>query len=92
MFFSDRASVEELLNLMMFYDAAGGQAFAQLPSRYQANCDLSRLLQLGRAILVADAPGPGRQLVDGADGASLGQAGDTSLVVYRFVFPVEKRE
>jgi hypothetical protein len=90
MFFSDRASAEELVNLIMFYEAAGGQAFAQLPSRYQSYCDLSRLLQFGRAILVAEAPGPGRQLVDG-DGKRLGKSDGTSLVMYRFVLPVDKK-
>jgi hypothetical protein len=89
-FFSDRASAEELLNRMMFYDAAGGQSFAQLPSRFQAYCDLSRLLQLGRAILVADAPGPGRQLAKG--GEAIETEGSTALVVYRFVLPVKRKE
>ena len=46
-FVAERASAEELLNLMMFYEAAGGLGFAQLPNRYQAYCDLSRLLELG---------------------------------------------
>ena len=39
---------------MMFYDAVGGEGFAGLPNRYQADCDLSRLLDLDRAILVAN--------------------------------------
>lgn len=86
-FLSDRASADELLNLMMFYDAAGGQAFAQLPSRFQAYCDLSRLLELGRAIVVAEAPGPGRELCDGGQPLA---AGGEPRVVYRFVLPVEK--
>jgi hypothetical protein len=89
-FIADRASAEEILNLMMFYEAAGGAAFAQLPNRYQAYCDLSRLLELGRAILVAEADAPGGQLVDSGDGATLRQSGDPTTVVYRFVLPVEK--
>ena len=62
MFFSDRATADELLNVMMFYDAAGGQSFAGLPNRYQSYCDLSRLLELGRAILVAEVPAPGQPM------------------------------
>ncbi len=89
-FFSDRASAEELLNLMMFYEAAGGESFAQLPNRFQADCDLSRLLLLGRAIVVADAPGPGRQLANGDE--PIGTAGGTAHFVYRFVLPVTTRQ
>jgi len=56
-FAPEKASAKEILGLMMFYEAAGGYGFAHLPNRYQAYCDLSRTLELGRAILVADAAG-----------------------------------
>ena len=58
MFAAEQATPKEILNLMMFYDAAGGYGFAHLPNRYQAYCDLSRTLELGRAVLVADADDP----------------------------------
>ena len=57
-FAAEQASAKDILNLMMFYDAAGGYGFAHLPNRYQAYCDLSRQLELGRAMLVAEAPAP----------------------------------
>ncbi len=91
LFVPERASAKEILSVMMFYDAAGGFGFAHLPNRNQAYCDLSRTLELGRAILVADAAGPVAQLVDDATGVAVGDKQDESTVVYRFVLPVKGR-
>jgi hypothetical protein len=88
----ERATANELLKLMMFYEAAGGLGFAGLPSHYQAYCDLSRTLEVGRAVLVADADSPGSRLVDSAAGRQLGDERDATAVVYRFVLPVKKGE
>jgi hypothetical protein len=90
MFSAERATALELLNLMMFFDAAGGNGFAQLPSRVHADCDLSGLLQPGidRAILVAEAAGSGSELKDSESGEVLGDEDGFSAVVYRFVLPV----
>jgi hypothetical protein len=87
-FLADRATVDELLSVMMFYKAAGGEGFAGLPNRYQADCDLSRLLELDRAILVAGGTSRGSQWMDAATGESLESEPDTSTVVYRFILPV----
>jgi hypothetical protein len=91
LFSPEKASAKEILSLMMFYEAAGGYGFAHLPNRYQSYCDLSRTLELGRAILVADATAPVAQLVDDATGAVVGDKQDESTVVYRFVLPVKRR-
>jgi hypothetical protein len=88
----DGASPLGLVNLIMFYDAAGGPAFVQLTNRYLANCDLSRHLELGRAILVADCDGTGSQLIDLTSDNPLGAQGDAGAVVMRFVLPVTKNE
>jgi hypothetical protein len=90
LFAAETASAKEILSLMMFYDAAGGFGFAHLPNRYQANCDLSRTLELGRAILVADTASPVTQLIDEATGTTVGDTQDESTVVYRFVLPVKR--
>lgn len=91
-FSAEQASAKEILSLMQFYDTAGGFGFAHLPNRYQAYCDLSRQLDLGRAVLVADVTGPGTQLVDSATGDVIGGDGnETSAVVYRFVLPVKRQ-
>lgn len=90
-FLSDRASLEELLNLMMFYQAAGGYDFVRLPNRFQSWCDLSPLLELDRAILVADGESGGSTWLDAATNEPLAPEieGDARKVVYRFVFPVD---
>jgi hypothetical protein len=92
LFTPERASALELLNAMMFYEAAGGEEFAQLPHQFQAFCDMSGLLKpgMGRAILVADADGPGSRLVDSTSGkpVSGGDEDGFARIVYRFVLPV----
>jgi hypothetical protein len=47
-------------------------------------------LQLGRAILVAEAAGPGRTLTE--RGEPMDSGGGSPLVIYRFLLPVEKKE
>ncbi len=89
-FAPEHATPKEILNLMMFYDAAGGFGFAHLPNRYQAYCDLSRTLDLGRAILVADVDRPAVRLMDDATGKAVGDTPDESRVIYRFVLPVNR--
>jgi hypothetical protein len=88
-FVADRATAGELLNVMMFYQAAGGDGFAGLPNRYQARCDLSRLLEFGRAILVAGGRESGSKWTATAAGQPLENEQDQSTVVYRFILPVE---
>jgi hypothetical protein len=92
LFVPEKASAKEIVSLMMFYEAAGGYGFARLPNHYQAYCDLSRLLELGRAILVADSTGPVAQLVDDATGTVVGDKQDELAVIYRFVLPVKGRK
>ena len=87
-FFPDRASELALLNLMMFYEAAGGLKFAQLPNRFQSDCDLSEMLRpgLGRAVLVAEVPEAGSRLIDQSSSEPIDD--DFATFVYRFVIPV----
>jgi hypothetical protein len=90
-FLAERASTDELLTAMMFYEAAGGDDFAQLPNRSQSYCDLSRLLELGRAILVAELAGDGSELIDRSSGEPLGgEAGAAQSRICRFILPVDK--
>lgn len=48
----DRKSLSRLLELMMFYKAAGGASYTALAHRYQPQIDLSSLIELDRAIVV----------------------------------------
>jgi hypothetical protein len=89
-FSADQATAPEILKLMMFYDAAGGLGFAHVPNRYQAYCDLSRQLDLGRAIMVAEVSGSQVKLV-GSDHEQIGSNDlNTSAVIERYILPVEK--
>lgn len=87
-FLAARATERELLNVMMFYEAVGGEAFAGLPNRYQAQCDLSPLLNLDRAILVAVGTNDGSQWTDDAGDALDTSPGD-STIYYRFTIPIQ---
>ncbi len=88
-FAAEQASAKQILSLMMFYEAAGGIGFAHVPNRYQAYCDMSRQLELGRAVLVADATTTGTQLIDERTSDEIGSEKlDTSALVFRFLLPV----
>jgi hypothetical protein len=90
-FSAEQASPTQILNLMMFYEVAGGFGFAHLPNRYQAYCDLSRQLDLGRAILFTDDASSQVQLVDSETNKEIGNDSlNTSAVIRRFILPVEK--
>jgi hypothetical protein len=85
----DGASAANILELMMFYGAAGGQ-LAGLPFDYQACIDMTSLLRAGRAILVAEVESQGSQLVDAGTGRPLAEAHAMSArSYYRFVLPVQ---
>jgi hypothetical protein len=91
-FLADRANAAELLTVMMFYEAVGGEAFAGLPSQYQSRLDLSHLLALDRAILVASATGTGSQWQQADAGEPLSATDDSSTILYRFVLPFDRSE
>ena len=82
--------IPRTLDMMMFHKMAGGRTFTRLLNRYYGFCDLSGHLSLGRAILVAHATGPASQLL--RDKRPLESSYDQQWTVYRFVFPVERKE
>ncbi len=90
---TDHATAAQLLNAMMFYEAAGGARYTGLPFRFERFCDLTRTLAVGRAVLVAEVQTPGSQLLGlDADPAPSADGDSSRLVVYRFVLPVGKGE
>jgi hypothetical protein len=90
-FAPDQATAGELIEAMMFYGALGGESFLRLPNRFQDSCDLSRLLDLGRAIVVARGDGTGSRLVEQSSGKPLAGSDAPSTLVYRVVFPVPSK-
>ena len=90
-FSADQAAAKDILNLMMFYDVAGGYSFAHLPNRFQAFCDMSRQLELGRAVLVCEAATAGAEMTGDETGQPVGDAKlSTGTVIFRFILPVKK--
>jgi hypothetical protein len=88
----DQASsdVPRILEMMMFYQAAGGAAYTGLTHRYQPSLDLSEHMRTGRAILVGRSTAAGSRL----DPQRVNW--DPSCVrqwaFYRVVFPVDRSE
>jgi hypothetical protein len=88
---ADQAPPDQLLNVMMFFDAAGGSGFAGLPFGHQSHTDLSRHLALGRAVLVAEVANSKSELKLGDASNPLGLDVDyMPHTIYRFVLPVTR--
>ena len=76
-----------ILELMMFYGAAGGESYVDLTHRYQSYVDLSAALRTGRAILVGRST---QSLSDLSDKQELLSAEANAHWTYvRVLFPVE---
>ncbi len=84
-----------IAEVMMFHQAAGGTAYTHLSNRYQSRIDLSRHLQLGRAVLVALIKGHGAVLEtwsddDPAAKTILDPGRGRAITVVRFIFDVAR--
>jgi len=77
--------VARVAEMLMFHEAAGGRNYTSLTHRYQPWLDLSRHLDLGRAVLVGRAAGPAAEL------AVAGQAAvpNQKWTFYRLLIPVQ---
>ena len=83
------ADVANILEKMMFFDAAGGRSYVRLSSDDQAALDLSHLLRDGRAILAARSAAPATTLH--CDGVATPADDGRQWTFYRFVFPVRRK-
>ncbi|MCL4204982.1 MAG: hypothetical protein KJ000_21080 [Pirellulaceae bacterium] len=85
----DQASLDvaRILEVLMFYQAAGGRKYTGLTHRYQSYLDLSDHLRMGRAILVGRGAEPAATL--NRDGRSQAELTDRRWTLYRVVFPVD---
>lgn len=84
----DRAGLDRarILEMMMFYRAAGGRRYVGLLNRYQQFLDLSPQLGLDRAILIGFGPPASAISVDGEPIPADDSA--PHLTIYRFLLPV----
>ena len=80
-------NVARILEMIMFHDAAGGQAYTGLTHRFQNRLETSDHLALGQAILVAELPQPAADLL--IDGIPIGDRADQPYSVLRMFLPVE---
>jgi hypothetical protein len=77
-----------IARMLMFYDSAGGRRYTSLSNRYFDTLDMTPLLRLGRAVLLARGPSATKISVQ-SDGAEH-EASEESLAFYRFVIPVRR--
>ncbi len=82
--------VPRILELMMFYKAAGGADYTGLTHRYQPAIDLSDHLRTGRAILVGRSAAAGSRL--GQPDETWAESNLRQLTFYRVVVPVDRSE
>jgi hypothetical protein len=80
--------IPRILELMMFFQAAGGESYTGLTHRYQPYLDLSSHLRTGRAVVVARGPTAASELR--RDNQPLTANVDRQFAFYRIVVPVER--
>ncbi len=80
-------SLTRIADVMMFYQAAGGENYTGLTHGYFPQIDHSHLLKLNRAVLVGQVESASSLQIDGKDVKELY---DSSVTMVRVVLPVEK--
>ena len=83
----DEKSLTRIADVMMFYEAAGGQKYTGLSNGYHREMDFSRLLRLGKAVLVGQVENGSRIKIDGQDVSS---HYDSNITMVRMVLPVTR--
>ncbi len=81
-------SLTRIADIMMFYEAAGGENYTGLTHGYFSKIDCSHLLKLQRAVLVGQIESASSLLVDGQEVKELY---DSSVSMVRVVLPVESK-
>ena len=82
--------VNRIADIMMFYEAAGGNNYTGLTHDYQSFVDMTDHLDLKRAILVGEIDTPGALLT--INGESMLEQYDQVTTIVRVFFPVEYLE
>ncbi len=95
----DLSNTPRIVELLMFYSAAGGRAYTRLSHGFQGYVDLSRHLRDGKAILVGRSKlpasrltiennGAGQPAVETTPAATGGKHPDQHWTFYRILLPV----
>lgn len=82
-------SLTRIADVMMFFEAAGGENYTGLTHGYFPQIDHSHLLKLNRAVLVGQIQSASSLLVNGEEVKELY---DSSITMVRVVLPVESKK
>ena len=82
-------SLTRIADVMMFYQAAGGENYTGLTHGYFPKIDYSHLLKLQRAVLVGQIQSASSLLINGQEVKELY---DSSVTMVRVVLPVESKK
>jgi hypothetical protein len=80
-------NLTRIADVMMFYQAAGGQGYTGLTNGYHREIDFSRLLRLGQAVLVGQIESGSHIKVNAQD---VSDRYDSNITMVRVVLPVAK--
>jgi hypothetical protein len=83
-----RRDARRVLQVMSWYDLAGGATYTGLLNRYESRLDFDHLLNAGRAVLIGETAAGGSQVILDDETAIQDPQG-LRLVLYRVVIPVE---
>ena len=76
-----------IVEMLMFYDAAGGERYTRMQHQYQGQLDATAQLKMGRAVLIGSVDAPATELLIN-ENKTPGQ----KLAYYRIVYPVTSRK
>ena len=81
-------SLTRIADVMMFYEAAGGQGYTGLTNGFHREIDFSRMLRLGQAVLVGQTEAGSRIKINGQD---VSDRYDSNITMVRIALPVSSR-
>lgn len=87
---ADVLDLPRILEMMMFYEAAGGKSYTRLSHDYQSYVDLTDHIRADRAVLLGRCDAPASELTRA--GGSLAGNYDQRSTYVRIVFPVDRSE
>ena len=79
--------IRRIADMMMFFDAAGGENYTGLTHDYQPFVDMTNHVELQRAVLIGEIQEPGAMLK--INGSKAADQYDQVTTIVRVVFPVE---